>query len=615
MKLKKLYIKNYKNLKDLSLDFSKGEGLSLLVGNNGSGKSNILEAISGIFAESYSSVKKIFLDCDYKLEYEIEGKVILIEKKQNECFVFCDKQKVLMNEALQYLPHKVLAIYSGDDDRLWSTFYQYFYKRYSRSINSHKPLQLQELYFINKYYWNIALLTMIVYRNEDISDFLEKQIGIKNIKEVIIGFNLINISNTKNPLLLAFLNRINPTNESSISISVEEIKNRLSEINAGEFFNFFVQAFMPKEKKQVNNIEVVFNQDITLSDLSEGEKKLILIKATLEYVADEETFVLLDEPDANIHEARKQDLYNLLSTYTEYGRQVIITTHSPIFIELADDEKIIMLKSNSSGFVEQFNTDDVEKIRYLTGQRINAFYEKTILFCEGTESGNEALLYPVLFPQYKVIPCGGHDEVINRTKTYNKCFSKLKNKAIGIIDGDFLVEKQKDVLQRESIFSLNVLESENILMDEIILAKACERFCTDDETLDDVKNKVFDLCKKKKTEQSLKYTKAHIVNNIKTNLQEKGKSIDEFKKQVEDVCDQEKIDKVYNDQLNSLTNFIEQKNYCKLCEIYDFNHAISKYTESIIKEPNFQNRLIKLISKDRELQKKIIEKYFPNIPL
>ena len=56
MKLKSLWIQEYKNLKDFSLDFEKGNNLSILIGNNGSGKSNVLEAISGIFAEAYRGV-------------------------------------------------------------------------------------------------------------------------------------------------------------------------------------------------------------------------------------------------------------------------------------------------------------------------------------------------------------------------------------------------------------------------------------------------------------------------------------------------------------------------------------------------------------------------------
>ena len=45
MRLKKLYVENYKNLKDFTADLESGKGFSILIGNNGSGKSNFLEII------------------------------------------------------------------------------------------------------------------------------------------------------------------------------------------------------------------------------------------------------------------------------------------------------------------------------------------------------------------------------------------------------------------------------------------------------------------------------------------------------------------------------------------------------------------------------------------
>ena len=53
MKLKSLYVKKYKNLSPLTIDFEAGNGLTMIVGNNGSGKSNVLEAISGIFHDLF----------------------------------------------------------------------------------------------------------------------------------------------------------------------------------------------------------------------------------------------------------------------------------------------------------------------------------------------------------------------------------------------------------------------------------------------------------------------------------------------------------------------------------------------------------------------------------
>lgn len=74
MRLKHLYIKDYKNLKDFSLDFENGNGLSILIGNNGSGKSNVLEAISGIFAEAFWN------DSSFKMRL----KVLQLNNKENE---------------------------------------------------------------------------------------------------------------------------------------------------------------------------------------------------------------------------------------------------------------------------------------------------------------------------------------------------------------------------------------------------------------------------------------------------------------------------------------------------------------------------------------------------
>ena len=67
---------------------------------------------------------------------------------------------------------------------------------------------------------------------------------------------------------------------------------------------------MPKDKKVIKNIELIYN-GFSAKDLSEGEKKLILIRSVLSFVADENSLILVDEPDANIHDGRKQQIYNL----------------------------------------------------------------------------------------------------------------------------------------------------------------------------------------------------------------------------------------------------------------------------------------------------------------
>ena len=49
MRLNEVTIGDYKNLHDLQIDFDESSPYTVLVGENGSGKSNLIEALTAIF--------------------------------------------------------------------------------------------------------------------------------------------------------------------------------------------------------------------------------------------------------------------------------------------------------------------------------------------------------------------------------------------------------------------------------------------------------------------------------------------------------------------------------------------------------------------------------------
>ena len=75
MKLQRLHIKGFRNIYDLDLDLSTQNGLSVLIGNNGSGKSNILEAVVAIFASLYNHSKEFEPEFEYEIEYIEENTI------------------------------------------------------------------------------------------------------------------------------------------------------------------------------------------------------------------------------------------------------------------------------------------------------------------------------------------------------------------------------------------------------------------------------------------------------------------------------------------------------------------------------------------------------------
>ncbi len=51
MRLHWLWIDEYKNLKDVTIDFDQGEWITVVIGWNGTGKSNVLEALATLFRD------------------------------------------------------------------------------------------------------------------------------------------------------------------------------------------------------------------------------------------------------------------------------------------------------------------------------------------------------------------------------------------------------------------------------------------------------------------------------------------------------------------------------------------------------------------------------------
>ena len=203
MRLKNLHIKGYKNIADLPLDFTTKDGITLIIGNNGCGKSNIIEAISSIFAGLYENrVHKP--DFDYSIVYELNGNNIDISLTGDQYKILVNGIEMsktdLQNKRKEYLPENVIACYSGESLRLFDNYYRPYYERYIDAIKSADMIPALPMLYVNKYNIKIALLTLFfcdwtVYT--DIADFCTNLLDIKKIKSVSFVNNKINIASWK----------------------------------------------------------------------------------------------------------------------------------------------------------------------------------------------------------------------------------------------------------------------------------------------------------------------------------------------------------------------------------------------------------------------------------
>lgn len=433
MRIKEIKIANkaFKNL-DVSLE-NNTSGVMAFIGNNGSGKSNLLEAISAIFRHLYDKKQKD-IPFNFSLVYTtFNGRTVEITKNELSVTTKIDNQE--NSDLYSFLPKQIVAIYSGEEDRLWREYYKPIYDDFISKISKSFQEEFPKMLYLNKFYWHISLLCLLLNRFNNPEDkFCEEILGINNVHSVKFELKK-NYQGYPSNNVLQFISTIDAKDEYTLDELQEVIKN----YDINEVFKYLYIAFTPKNTKILENITIEYNDNLKIEDFSEGEKKMILIKAALEFAGQEDSLFILDEPDAHIHLSNKMQIKKVLEEY-EQNRQVIITTHSPTLTKAIPKEGIYCLEK---GKVKEFK-DIVEVTKYLADQGDIyklLFSKSNILIVEGKTDDKyikKAIeLYEDEFPNldFQILRVGGTDDE-NIKNLIDTIALKDEQKIIVLVDRD-----------------------------------------------------------------------------------------------------------------------------------------------------------------------------------
>ncbi|CAA0152222.1 DUF4357 domain-containing protein [Tenacibaculum maritimum] len=443
MRIQELYISGYKNL-NLTLEHNS-EAIAI-IGNNGSGKSNLLEALSIIFKNLYSEVNNT--PFNYRIVYKTSTNQI-IEISKNNAQLQYKVNGTIQVSIKEYLPKKMVAIYSGEEDRLWRKCFSPFYFEFIRDINktaregimsyNHMPQML----FLNKYYWHISLLTLILSETEENKRFVKDVLHINEVNKIKFTFSSEErYNNYKDSLALEFVKAINHKEEYTLD-ELKDLLNEKSYIN-DDVYSFLYILFTPEKAKIIENIEILFNDSLTIESLSEGEKKLLLLKAAFEFAVQEDSLFILDEPDAHIHINNKDQIRKLIEPYKN-NRQIILTTHSPTITKSIHNDELYMMDDG-----EIIKKKEQEIIDNLTGNFWNRHQQSTflssdkpiILFVEGKHDkihiNNVYLKFKDDYPNldFEVFHMDGGNNIEHIVKGLYTCELETSKIYISILDAD-----------------------------------------------------------------------------------------------------------------------------------------------------------------------------------
>lgn len=362
MKLNKITFDNYKNLaKEFS--FEQANNYVALIGLNGSGKSNLLEAISLLFAHTMG-IEIDFPFAQYRLTYDIRGHRVDITEGDS-----------LANGTIseENLPSSLIACYSGEDNRLWNSgFERYYVDFFNKAIRGgeYKPKVL----YINKYCWKIAFLSLLFSEKDEVKSFISDKLHI-DTDSVYVHFFTKDGANPQPHDASNWYGRVSAKYPNT-QILVNDLKsNEDVDLNCIKYpgltpdqivFYYLYFLHMPDKQgslgleadKVVEKIEISIN-GYDFDNLSEGEKKLILIECITNVLGDENSLILLDEPDAHTHIAMKKDLLKLIS---EFEGQTIMTTHSPMFVKMIQDNEKNNLFYIENGKITESRNNLIKKL-------------------------------------------------------------------------------------------------------------------------------------------------------------------------------------------------------------------------------------------------------------
>lgn len=393
MQIKKLVIDNNKCLVDFKIDFQiiDGGSSTILIGENGTGKTTMLESILEILMSFDSDAIEKRINYSYEFEYFYAGKKVLICQSdkyyrinieyENICVgKMKTVRKYLQEKNISIFPERIVSFYSGANNKMLGQINRinrnYTKKcrdalRQYRNVIAHGTVYDSD-FPRRKYNSCIEELTP-VYLTAILcgGDSYEKRYLVENCHFGLVQDITISIDIEKLPWTF---HDINEDWKEELNYFIEFLDERFVEafqkgylyrsrnsvyyelknlaelkVDSISIYNFF-----EKLQTLVNAEFAVFvsvgENRVNCDNLSEGQRQLIKVLGMLGICKSEDCLVLMDEPDAHMNPRWKYHLKETIdkSLKEAVNTQAIIATHDPLVINGVEKEFIRIFAHNDT---------------------------------------------------------------------------------------------------------------------------------------------------------------------------------------------------------------------------------------------------------------------------
>lgn len=388
MRIHRISIKKYKNIEDFDCVFSESN-TSAFIGNNGSGKSNLLEVIAMAFSNAqnaycnkmlsaiYPGEKPEVLGCvieysiaeeAFTLKYNCDMEGLFSDTYSDDAPVIREKIEIKHGEKLlskgemaKALPESIFLYYAGETQRQRGTAENTYDTLYETRLKKAKTSILPGLRFIDCY--NTDDLTLLLaaaaaYRG----DYYKKLLDLLDCNDIGAKYSLILQRPQKGKgdadtywkatgFVKYFLDDLRKNVSATRSLETKYIMffddfSTLKNASSNEL-DLFAKLKVLKHYGYLDHVGIEFEKKdgsrFSALRLSEGEKQLTLLLLLLSFSARNNCLYLFDEFDAYLHLNWQRALSQLIME-REVNGHVIYTTHSPGTISQIRSEELYIMK-------------------------------------------------------------------------------------------------------------------------------------------------------------------------------------------------------------------------------------------------------------------------------
>lgn len=482
MNIKSVSIKNFRNFKDFSIDFS--EGFQTIIGENNIGKSNLYWAIRLILDKdlSYNARNLDIKDFHgFKKEVMVDDHVIIsIELFSEDLASFPTFHSFKTSDTtarVTYLfAHKSKFVEDDEvPEKIELSQFKWQLFGSGNSLNIDDILILDSIRFsdldgINLYYIN-------AFRNIN-SD-------LHGSTKSLLSKYCQSRANTESELesVKSILkNSSTELNDLEFIPNIAENIQRKGQSIAGEYFSFpisisFLSNFDIDAWSQLNlYYSPETNNNVPIQTLGLGQKNILYLSlfiAELENSSNkhEINILLIEEPEAHLHPQLQKILFSNLNDLKT--TQVFMTSHSTHIASDCNYKNLNVLFKNNQKEVKSFSPfkegllSDRENLllkRYLDATRSEMFFASAIIYVEGV---GEQFIIPSIAKDVYQINLTEHN--ISVIPIHSRFFdpylklvqnSNLEIPTVAIIDGDSneLEEDEENTTAVENAKKLEVAE-------------------------------------------------------------------------------------------------------------------------------------------------------------